>query len=363
MRLRASTFSGEFILLALLLLLTSCGLESAPHPPSLYLPQPVTDLTAERIGNEVHLHWTMPKRSTDRVKLEGLQQAVLCRGLSGTPCERVGKAAYAPGAAADFTDHLPTSLVSGPPQLLVYTVELTNRKGHSAGASNPAYTAAGAAPESIAGLSAEVHANGILLRWQPAQGAGNFVRLDRVLTNPHQTSSDSMAGVPPPVEQKLETAYAANHDPGGTLDEDAALDFIYRYTARRVATFESGGHKVEVASTPSGPIVVNARDVFPPAVPAGLVTVANPEGHSIDLSWTPDQESDLAGYIVYRREAGSNAAPVRISPAQPITAPAFSDTSVKSGLRYAYSVSAIYKDHNESARSAEVEETLPQQQE
>jgi hypothetical protein len=359
MRQKARSFFTAWTLLVLLPLLVSCGLESPPRAPSLYLPQPPTDLTAYRIGNDVHLHWTMPKRSTDRVPLQGDQQAIICRSLAGAQCEAAGKAKHAPGVAADFTDHLPASLASGAPQLLTYTVELTNKKGHAAGPSNPAYTASGMAPAALTDLSAEVHAEGVLLRWQPAQGPGNLVRLNRILTNPPKRSSSPMAGAPAPAEQKLETDYVSGHDPGDTLDKDAALDHIYRYTAQRIAFFEFSGHRVEIASTPSDAIIVNARDVFPPAVPSGLVAVANPEGHSIDLSWTPDTEGDLNGYIVYRREVGSNAAPVRVSPAQPVAGPAFSDATAKPGVRYAYSVSAIDRDHNESARSGEVEEALP----
>jgi len=55
--------------------------------------------------------------------------------------------------------------------------------------------------------------------------------------------------------------------------------------------------------------------VFPPAVPAGLAVVATAEGGaeaSIDLSWQPGTETDLAGYAVYRREG--DGAWLRISP-------------------------------------------------
>jgi hypothetical protein len=301
----------------------------------------------------------MPKRSTDRVKLEGRQEAVICRSLAEAPCESVGKAEYAPGAAADFNDHLPANLTSGEPQLLTYTVDLTNKRGHAAGPSNPVFTASGPAPAPIAYFAATVRADGILLRWQPASAPGNLVRLERVLEGPPKPSSSPMAGAPAPTQQILETDYDAGKDPGGTLDKDAALDHVYRYTAQRVAATGLDGHIIQIASTPSEAIVVNARDTFPPTVPSDLVAVANAEGHSIDLSWSPDTEEDLAGYIVYRREAGSSAAPVRISPAQPVTGPAFSDPTARPGVRYAYSVSAVDKDHNESARSGEVEEMLP----
>jgi fibronectin type 3 domain-containing protein len=78
---------------------------------------------------------------------------------------------------------------------------------------------------------------------------------------------------------------------------------------------------------------------------------------SIDLSWQPVTDPDLAGYAVYRSEAGG--AWRRISPAQPIVPPAYHDANVQPGHTYRYSVSAIDQLGHESARSAETEETVP----
>jgi hypothetical protein len=161
----------------------------------------------------------------------------------------------------------------------------------------------------------------------------------------------------PPV-QTLEVAY--EHDPARSFDKDAAFDQTYRYVAQRIAVATLSGHKVEIASAPSETITIETRDIFPPAVPRGLLAVASPDEHAIDLSWTPNTENDLAGYIVFRREATSTATATRISPEQPVGGPAFRDSTAKPGVRYAYSVSAVDQDHNESAHSQETEETLPQ---
>ena len=80
------------------------------------------------------------------------------------------------------------------------------------------------------------------------------------------------------------------------------------------------------------------------------------------LSWQPDTEADLAGYIVYRRElaaTGAGGAWQRISPTQPVVGPAYHDTNVQPGHAYAYAVSAIDQEGHESARSAEAQETVP----
>jgi hypothetical protein len=192
------------------------------------------------------------------------------------------------------------------------------------------------------------------------------IRIERTLVDkpgstPKQSSALLRKGATAPAQQMLEVAYDPQHDPGHAYDKDAAFNQEYRYTAQRVHTLTLSGHKIEITSEASPAVTLNTRDIFPPAVPSRLVAVASPEEHAIDLSWSPDTENDLAGYVVYRREVGSATASTRISPAQqPVPGPAFRDTTAASGKRYAYSVSAIDQDKNESQRSAEVEETLPQ---
>jgi hypothetical protein len=307
----------------------------------------------------------MPKRATDRVLLKGDQDAHVCRRVGTSPCDAAGDAKYAPEAQADFVDHLPSALTSGPPQLVAYDVELRNHRGGTAGPSNSAWSASGAAPSAAGAFTAAIHADGVLLQWQPTGDASTVIRIERTRvdklgTMQKQSSALLRKGAATPAQQLLEVAYAPQHDPGHAYDKDAAFDQEYRYTAQRIQTLTLSGHKIEVASEASSVAALNTRDIFPPAVPTGLVTVASPEEHAIDLSWSPNPENDLAGYVVYRHEAGSAGVPTRISPAQPIPGPAFRDSTAAPGKHYAYSVSAIDQDKNESQRSLEVEESLPQ---
>ena len=96
---------------------------------------------------------------------------------------------------------------------------------------------------------------------------------------------------------------------------------------------------------------VTPVDTFPPAVPAGLMAVAGV--NSIELAWQRNTEDDFAGYQVYRSTDGG--APERI--AGPIDAPTFSDRTVEIGKKYSYTVTAIDRTGNESARSAAAEVT------
>jgi fibronectin type 3 domain-containing protein len=142
------------------------------------------------------------------------------------------------------------------------------------------------------------------------------------------------------------------------IDRDAALNHAYRYTVERVARLLLDGHRVEVGSGLGTPVTVSARDIFPPAVPQGLVAVADVEAGAIDLSWSPDADPDLAGYSVYRRVAGSTTPAERVSGGELLSNPAWRDLSPRSGLVYAYSVSAVDQTGNESARSAEALESV-----
>src|SRR5439155_88165 len=56
-----------------------CASPGNPRPPTLNLAEVVTDLTAQRIGNQVQLHWTTPSRTTDGLNLKGPLTAEFCR--------------------------------------------------------------------------------------------------------------------------------------------------------------------------------------------------------------------------------------------------------------------------------------------
>jgi fibronectin type 3 domain-containing protein len=153
----------------------------------------------------------------------------------------------------------------------------------------------------------------------------------------------------------------AGRSPDRALDKNIHFGETYEYRAQRVARVTVDGKTQELDGPLSAPVRVEVLDVFPPAVPAGLAAIAiigeNGGEPAIDLSWQPDTEADLAGYIVYRREG--SASWQRISTAQPVVGPAFHDAQVQAGHSYSYAVAAIDLGGHESGRSGEAEETVP----
>jgi hypothetical protein len=356
--------AGLAAALAAGLLAAGCGTPGAPLPPSLNLADPVTDLAASRAGDRVSLAWTMPRKNTDRLLLKGDVEVRVCRkeGAGGS-CVTTANLQLAPGGDGAFTEALPAALATGAPRPLTYFVELVNHRGRSAGLSNGAAVLAGEAPGPLTGLTAEERKDGILLRWTPAEGepAQEVVRLERRLISPPAAKPAQGLLAPPaePAERSLMVEAGAQQ--GRALDKEIRFGKSYEYRAQRVARVTVDGRSLELAGELSLPARVEALDMFPPSAPAGLAAVATAGGNgaemAIDLSWQPDTEADLAGYIVYRR--GETGEWQRISPAEPVVGPAFHDPHVEAGHSYSYAVSAIGQNGHESARSAEAQEIVP----
>jgi hypothetical protein len=346
-----------------------CGTPAAPQPPSLKLPERVTDLAAVRTGSQVALTWTMPKKNTDKLVLKGQVSAKVCRRETGNKCESAGmEVKFAPGAHASFAETLPAGLTVGDARVLEYFVELTNRNGRSAGLSNAARILAGAAPGPVAELNATVRKAGVELHW--AAGVGSApVRLQRKLLSPPKPEANAGRGpMAEPKEAVDQNLFVEDGAKGGALDATVRFGETYEYRAQHVARVSVGGETLELDGELTAPVRVDVKDVFPPAVPAGLaavVTMPEPGAQgdqaqpSIDLSWQPVAEADLAGYIVYRREGAGEW--VRISPPRPVVGPAFHDARVQAGHGYEYAVSAIDQSGHESARSAAAQESVPSQ--
>jgi hypothetical protein len=388
----------------LILLAAGCASPGPPQPPSLNLPEVVKDLTAERVGDVVHLHWTTPEMSTDHFEVKGAMTAEICRITVTAPapqtpaCVPIPRLPVQPGPTQG-AEALPSALTVDPPVLLAYRVQIFNHNGHSAGLSPEAFAAAGAAPPPVEQFHATPTRDGALLEWQQTSTSA-AVELDRLPVSPggvvvkpppRKAASKSSSGLrtkkpaadhpkPPlaaapkplqmtpsaPVEVKLRTPNQPA-DAGGTIDHTTQMGETYQYTAQRVRSVTLGNHTLELRSPVSLPIMIAMRDTFSPHPPSGLEAVpggATAADRSIDLSWTPDSDADLAGYFVYRQEVDSKGVvtgTVTRLNTTPVVGPAYRDQTALAGHRYAYRVTAVDTAGNESAPGADVQETLREQ--
>ena len=148
-------------------------------------------------------------------------------------------------------------------------------------------------------------------------------------------------------QPETHAALLASSEISSYRDTSVVFDHTYVYTVRSV--IQIGGKELE--SSDSQPVTFTPRDIFPPAAPHGLVAAllpgAAPGTVVVDLSWSSNLETDLAGYRVYRSEQEGT----RGQPLTPdlLPTPAVRDTSVEPGHRYWYTVTAVDRAGNESA--------------
>jgi hypothetical protein len=335
-----------------------------PQPPSLELPKPPTDLSAKRKGDRVILTWTIPTATTDRKTIRRLGSTQICRGLTqlvecGTP---VGTTAtpVSPAAesseqkiAAYYTDTLPAAIESQNPSAVIhYAIEVLNRDNRGARISNQVQVPLIPAPPPPRDFAARVTGQGIILSWVGVPGTENpqppIHYLYRVYRRQQGAEQQVLAGEVP----------AAGRDHFTLTDSAFEWQKTYEYRAETV-TVIAGKPDVQVEGDDTPKVTLFADDVSPPAVPGGLQAVFSGPGQEkfVDLVWAPVTDLDLDGYNIYRHEAGT--APVKINQ-QLVKTPAYRDASVEPGKNYFYSVSAVDLRGNQSARSEETSEAVPQ---
>jgi hypothetical protein len=111
---------------------------------------------------------------------------------------------------------------------------------------------------------------------------------------------------------------------------------------------------LDIRSVVSTPTCVTFIDTFPPDQPEGLTAVGS-EG-AVSLIWEPNEEEDLAGYLVLRGvPLGETLRPLTL---EPVIENTYRDTTGEPGVDYVYVVIAVdtATPPNESPPSAQVQE-------
>ena len=352
------------LLLALGLSLAGCGQPGAPMPPSLHLPIPVRDLKATRIGEKVTLTWTVPYETTDREGIRKPGRMRVCRTLKAEDeCGKViGEVPAQQGAeisrqdhplAASFTDTLTPELHAKPLAQAIYTIEAVNDSGRSAGFGNRVDVPLAPTPAPPHAVSAEIRDDGVhinippqAMQSEPDQRLQYWYQVTRTAVPPG-TGTPDLVGEVPAVGQ------------GRLIDKNFEWEKAYAYTVTPVTWVETqpnGKRLYSVAGESAPPVEVFTHDVFPPATPTGLQAVfTSAPQKTIDLTWAPNTDADLAGYNVYRWFA--NGTPQKIN-SELVRTPTYRDAVTAPG-EYSYSVTAVDLRGDESAKSAAASEKAP----
>lgn len=312
--------AGVLLAAAALSLLTRCGYTGEPLPPLLRIPARVADLTVMQRTSQLVVRFTLPALTTEGTGIAGIGRVELRVGPGSNPFDEhvwaAGAKVFADlptGVSSLVRYEIPSEEWTG--REIVAGVKVVGENGRDAGWSNFAVLSVIAPLGQPRNLSAEGVPAGVRLVWQ---GAAPEVRVFRQLEGEQGFSA------------------AATVKASEWVDTAAQYGKQYRYYAMSVSGTAESAPSLQVTITPV--------DRFPPAVPTGLAAVAG--AASIELAWERNAEPDFAGYRVYR---GADV----LAALHP--SPVYSDRKIESGKTYRYSVSAVDKEGNESARSPEVE--------
>lgn len=380
---------------AMLLTAAACGKKGPPLPPLVRIPMAVTQMTAQRLGDDVYVTVTLPERNIDGsqpVATESVDvwaysgRSAPARGRWADQGTLVGRVPV-PKPAADEAvtpveaprqiavhEHLteapaapePDGQATGQvPGRRFYVAIPTGAKGRPGAPGLVADVDLGPRPAAPSAPDADFDATRILVTWGEAGDQEAFAAAVRA-QNPGAVPeagawtynvyrAPSASAVPPPAQPGVigtSRPRPLNPSPLATRQFSAPVTFDVETCVVVRAVFTSGGRSSE--GNASEPACVTPVDRFPPAAPRQLVAL--PSAEAIELLWDANDEPDLAGYHVWRSEGGG---PARRLTDAPLPLPRFRDVTVKPGVKYSYAVVAVdthLPTPNISAESNRVEE-------
>jgi len=356
----------------LIFLLFGCGAPGEPTPPSPPVPVAVTDLAAQQAGDAVQLTFTLPTKTVagerlaedpaieilrGAVKPDGSPDTKSFRTVETIPGALLGE--YRSAEKVQIVNRITADeLRAYLDRALAYRVRSRASRKRASADSSTAIVRLRPVAERITALHATVTESAVELSWPAPTRTSSGDPLPAIseyrVYRGEIDAASADAAANDLSKAKWKSPLALLGSAHTETYRDTAFDFgkTYLYSVRAVIPTEGSA----VESDDSVPAIVAPRDVFPPAVPQGLVAaliVGSPTNATeVELSWSINTETDLAGYRVYRSEQQDTAGELLTTDL--LLSPVYRDTSVQPGHTYWYSVTAVDRYGNESAHSAPV---------
>jgi hypothetical protein len=399
----------------LIVFVCGCGKKGPPLPPFVRVPAAVGQLAAHRVGDDVIINFALPTENIDKSAPISLARVDIYAytGRSAPPAARfpevadrvamIETTAETPPAAtlretltADklvegraLTSTVPARPTDTPVRVDVraplkryYMAVPYSARGRSGPPSTIVELPLTPLPDPPTNVRMTYNADTVTLRWDPSGGILGFLLDEAALpsTSPLDDGPPvATGGTLPPgptrynVYREIEATPTADAAEAEKTPAPPAMPALASPEPVDGLTFndpqQSDGRRRcysiaavrgtaarAVEGHPSKAACVTTIDVFPPAAPTGVSPIAV-EG-AISLVWEASSEGDLQGYYVFRGEEGSETL-TRITN-DVVKETRYTDETVKPGVRYVYTVSAVDNQSpqpNVSAQSERVEVT------
>jgi hypothetical protein len=340
-----------------LVFLPGCGRKGPVQPPLVLIPQPVETLKAFQRGARIVLEWTNPASYIDGKPLAGIAGVeIWMEEKSETPLQEPGTA-----GERDFASRAKRVAEIVPPvntlnssflyipeagawqgKTFVFAVRVRDMKRRRFSEfSSEVSVKPRPVPLPPQKIQADVFNDRVEVRWDAPEA--NIDGSKPAVTKGYNVYRIDSAGR----LWRLNTALVSSPT---FSDRDFLFDRTYRYMVR--ASASEAEPYLESDDSPA--VEVLPKDHFPPAVPSGLSALKGPD--YITLIWDANQEKDLAGYNVWRKEEGQTGFVCLTKP--PILENTFTDKTVEKNKLYEYAITAIDTLGNESAKSASAKDSI-----
>jgi fibronectin type 3 domain-containing protein len=339
------------VILLCCFVLAACGKKDFPSPPQSIGPDSVKKLMAIARSGGIMLAWKPPTKNTDKSPLLDLESFKIYREevAWADRCKKCPKNfrllfdyAYTGtrGTVPERELFFYTDSAIKPGYVYSYKIECLNERD-MLGASSETVTLFWDVPPSPPSmLRAERKGRTLDLSWERPLTLEDGKPLEApVHFNIYRSQEKGIYKFPLNPAPITEAAYQDTPD---------TYDKTYYYVVRAVRQVSDN----TVESAPSEELPFLYEDIIPPGPPQGLTAI--PDRRGMILKWIAKSEPGVAGFNVYRRNAGAGAF-ARIN-RELIQENSWLDASARIGTRYEYAVTAVDQSlrKNESELSAPI---------
>jgi fibronectin type 3 domain-containing protein len=336
--------TATLLLSATLLTIGGCGYKTEPVPPQAVVPEAINDLRYTLDDNGAVLNWSYPLQTIDGQDIVAISSFDLFRAempladfCSGCPIP-YSEPVEIPGEVVDkasrkTVEHYSGLLRSGNK----YFFKVRSRTSWLASSRDSnivtfVYHTPVAAPQNVV---AQVKDAEVRLRWTPSTTLIDGKTADlpvryQVLRSDDDKQYDEIG-------HSLETT--------SYVDADVEIGKDYYYRVQSNLVFRDAVIDGSLSST----VKAEVLDTIPPPLVTGVTVI--PSSQNVRVFWDRVAADDLAGYRIYRREAGDKKL-VKVGEVS-ATQTIFVDAAASAEAKLYYAVTSFDGSGNESELSEE----------